>query len=104
VAVLALVAFHDDGTGDVDCSRFRVTPDLWAHANYDRRLQLREGLDACHRIAGRPDTQVIAQLGPPDGGTTAVMDYFLPFPANNGRSTWRIRVGADGKVTGSQLR
>jgi hypothetical protein len=103
VAVLALVVFHDS-SGDVDCAAFRVTPDLWAGADYNRRLQLREGLDACDRIKGQPDTQVIAQLGPPDGGGTAELDYTLPFPDDNGRQIWRIRVGDDGRVTGSSLR
>jgi hypothetical protein len=104
VAVLALVVFHDGGGGDTDCSTFRVTPELWAKADYNRRLRLREGLEDCDRITGQPDTQVIAQLGPPDGGGTAELDYTLPFPDKNGRQIWRIRVGGDGKVTGSSLR
>jgi hypothetical protein len=104
VAVLALVVFHDDNGGGTDCSTFRVTPELWAKADYNRRLRLREGLEDCDRITGRPDTEVIAQLGPPDGGGTAELDYGLPFPDKNGRQIWRIRVGGDGKVTESSLR
>jgi hypothetical protein len=104
VAVLALVVFHDDDGGDTDCSTFRVTPELWAKADYNRRLRLREGLEDCDRITGQPDTEVIAQLGPPDGGGTAELDYTLPFPDKNGQQIWRIRVGGDGKVTGSLLR
>jgi hypothetical protein len=104
VVVVALVVFGGDDGGGTDCSTFRVTPDLWAKADYNRRLQLRQGLEDCHRITGQPDTQVIAQLGPPEGGGTAELDYTLPFPDRNGQQIWRIRVGGDGKVTGSSLR
>jgi hypothetical protein len=103
VAVVALLVSHDDPSSGVDCSRFRVMPELWAKAGYDRRLQLREGLQDCGQVDGRPDTQVIAMLGPPDGGGTSELDYFLPYPGGSGRQVWRFRLGGDGRVKSTQL-
>ena len=104
IAVVVLVASGGGGNGGgTNCSTFRVTPDLWGRASYDRRLQLRQGLEDCHRVKGRPDTEVVAQLGPPDGGGTAEMDYNLTSPGNAGRQVWRIRVGRDGKGTSTRL-
>jgi hypothetical protein len=103
VALVALLAFSGGSSTSVDCSRFRVTPDIWAKANYDRRLQLREGLQDCDQVDGQPDTQVIAMLGPPDGGGTSELDYFLPYPDRSDRQVWRIHLGDDGRVEGTEL-
>ncbi|MCW2982645.1 MAG: hypothetical protein JWR63_215 [Conexibacter sp.] len=103
VAFVAMAALRKDDTAGVDCSTFRVTPDRWASADYDHRLQLREGLTQCRRILGQPSTQVIAQLGPADRATGTELDYDLPFPDATGRQVWRIHLGAGDKVKATQL-
>jgi hypothetical protein len=103
VALVAVAALRKDDTAGVDCSTFRVTPDRWAAADYDHRLQLREGLTQCRRIVGQPSTQVIAQLGPADRATGTELDYFLPYPDSTDRQVWRISLGDGDKVTSTQL-
>lgn len=104
VAVVAIAVLGDDDASDVDCSTFRVTPELWAKASYDRRLQLQRGLTDCGQLDGEPDTQVIATLGPPDGNGPGEIDYFLPFgPGPTDRQVWRIRLDHDARVTSSRI-
>lgn len=103
VAFVVLAVVHDDDTPGVDCSAFRVTPELWAKAGYDRRLQLRDGLTDCGQLIGQPDTQVIAMLGPPDRNAAGEIDYYLPFGAGTDRQVWRIRLDDEARVTSSQV-
>jgi hypothetical protein len=104
VAFVALAAFHDDDTSGVYCAAFRVTPDLWAKADYDGRLQLQDGMTRCGQILGQPDTQVIAMLGPPDGNAAGEIDYDLPFgQGRTDHQIWRIRLDDEAKVKSSQV-
>jgi hypothetical protein len=106
-ALLAVVfvvraVFHDGTPSDVDCATFRVTPDLWSRAAYDRRIQLQRGLLDCKTLDGRPDTEVVSILGPPDRNAAHEIDYFLPYgQGSTDRQVWRIHLGADHRVTGS---
>jgi hypothetical protein len=103
LAFVAIAAFDDDDAPGVDCASFRVTPDRWAAADYDHRLQLRSGLMQCDRIVGVPSTQVIAQLGPADRATTTELDYLLPYPDSNGRQVWRIHLDGDDEVEATRI-
>jgi hypothetical protein len=92
IVVLAFVAL-------VDCSRFRVTPPLGSQADYDRRVQLLNGLQDCHQIQGRSDTDVVATLGPPDRDGLREIDYYLPYgKGSTDRQVWRISLDADHRV------
>jgi hypothetical protein len=99
LAFVALIVFHDDDSTSVDCSSFRVTPPLWAKADYDRRVQLLNGLQDCHQLRGRSDTDVVATLGPPDRDGTHEIDYYLPYgKGSTDRQVWRISLDADHRV------
>jgi hypothetical protein len=100
--VVVLVAGGDD-TGGVDCATLRVTPDLWAAADYDRRLQLQKGITDCGQLDGQPDTQVVATLGPPDRNAADEIDYFLPFGDGTDRSVWRIFLDDENTVKSSRV-
>ena len=108
-AVLVVVAFVvlvvARGGGDdasVDCDTFRVTPDLWAKAGYDRRIQLQRGLLDCKVLQGQPDTEVVATLGPPDRNGANEIDYYLPYgQGSSDRQVWRIALDADHRVKSS---
>jgi hypothetical protein len=106
VVVLAFVVLiAANGGGDqksVDCDRFRVTPELWAKAGYDRRIQLQRGLLDCRVLDGQPDTEVVATLGPPDRNGPSELDYFLPFGrGSTDRQVWRIHLDAGHRVKSS---
>jgi hypothetical protein len=104
VAFVALIVLHDDDASSVDCDTFRVTPALWSKANYDRRVQLLNGLQDCDRIVGRSDTDVVATLGPPDRDGTVEMDYYLAFGrGSSDRQVWRIHLDADHRVRATAL-
>lgn len=99
VAFVALIVLHHDDSPGVDCSAFRVTPALWSRADYDRRVQLLDGLQDCHQIQGRSDTDVVATLGPPDRDGVSEIDYNLPYGKGSGdRQVWRIHLDADHRV------
>jgi hypothetical protein len=99
LAFVALIVLHDDDASSVDCSSFRVTPPLWAKADYDRRVQLLNGLQDCHQIQGRSDTDVVATLGPPDRDGLREIDYYLPYgKGSTDRQVWRIHLDADHRV------
>lgn len=96
---VALVVFSDDDAAGVDCSTFRVTPALWSRANYDRRVQLLNGLQDCHQLQGKSDTDVVATLGPPDRDGTRELDYNLPYgQGSTDRQVWRIHLDAEHRV------
>jgi hypothetical protein len=104
VAFAALAVLRDDDAPGVDCATFRVTPDLWARASYDRRLQLQQGMSDCGQLIGQPDTQIVAMLGPPDHNGAGEIDYYLPFgPGASDRQVWRIHLDEDAKVKASQV-
>jgi hypothetical protein len=104
LAFVALIVFHDDDSSSVDCSTFRVTPALWAKANYDRRVQLLNGLQDCHQIQGKSDTDVVATLGPPDRDGLSEIDYNLPYgKGSTDRQVWRIHLDADHRVKSSAV-
>lgn len=99
LAFVALIVLHHDDSPSVDCSAFRVTPALWSRADYDRRVQLLDGLQDCHQIQGRSDTDVVATLGPPDRDGVSEIDYNLPYgKGSSDRQVWRIHLGADHRV------
>lgn len=101
---VALIVFHDDDSTSVDCDTFRVTPALWAKADYDRRVQLQKGLQDCGQIAGKSDTDVVATLGPPDRDGLTELDYYLPYGrGSSDRQVWRIHLDADHRVRGTAL-
>ena len=104
VAFVALIAFHDDDSTSVDCDAFRVTPALWAKADYDRRVQLVDGLQDCDQIVGKSDTDVVATLGPPDRDGLTELDYYLPYGRGaTDRQVWRIHLDADHRVKATAL-
>jgi hypothetical protein len=103
-AFAALIVFHDDNSPSVDCDAFRVTPALWAQANYDRRVQLMDGLQDCDRVIGRSDTDIVATLGPPDRDGLTEIDYNLPYGrGSTDRQVWRIHLDADHRVKSTAL-
>lgn len=104
VALVALLAAGGDGDRkSVDCDRFRVTPELWAKADYDRRIQLQRGLLDCGVLDGQPDTEVVATLGPPDRNGAGEIDYYLPFGRGSAdRQVWRIQLDAEHRVKGTR--
>jgi hypothetical protein len=103
VAFVALVLARGGGDdAGVDCDTFRVTPDVWAKAGYDRRIQLQRGLLDCKTLSGRPDTEVVATLGPPDRNGANEIDYYLPYGrGSTDRQVWRIFLNADHRVKAS---
>ncbi|HET6509584.1 MAG TPA: hypothetical protein VFG42_22495 [Baekduia sp.] len=104
LAFVALVALHHDDSSSVDCDTFRVTPALWSKADYDRRVQLLDGLRDCHQIQGRSDTDVVATLGPPDRDGLTEIDYDLPYGrGSTDRQVWRIHLDADHRVRSTTL-
>lgn len=104
IAFVALIAFHDDDSSSVDCDTFRVTPALWSKANYDRRVQLLDGLQDCDQVIGKSDTDIVATLGPPDRDDTVEIDYYLPFGrGSSDRQVWRIHLDADHRVRATAL-
>jgi hypothetical protein len=99
VVLVVVLATRGDGPSDVDCSTFRVTPDRWARADYDRRVRLQRGLQECGQLAGRLDTEVVAILGPPDRNGAGEIDYHLPYGTGaTDRQVWRIRLDAEHRV------
>jgi hypothetical protein len=99
LAFVALIVFHHDDSPSVDCASFRVTPSLWAKADYDRRVRLLNGLQDCGQIQGRSDTDVVATLGPPDRDGLRELDYSLPYgKGSSDRQVWRIHLDADHRV------
>lgn len=97
-----VVARGGDDDASVDCGSFRVTPELWAKASYDRRVQLQRGLLDCKVLDGKPDTEVVATLGPPDRNGANEIDYLLPYGAGStDRQVWRIRLDRDHRVASS---
>lgn len=104
IVFAALIVFHDDDSPSVDCDTFRVTPALWAKADYDRRVQLQDGLQDCDQIIGRSDTDVVATLGPPDRDGLTELDYYLPYgKGSSDRQVWRIHLDADHRVRATAL-
>lgn len=105
VAAFAVVILASGGDDDasVDCDTFRVTPDVWAKASYDRRIQLQRGLLDCGTLDGQSDTEVVATLGPPDRNGADEIDYFLPYGQGaTDRQVWRIFLDRDHRVKGSR--
>lgn len=103
-AFAALALLSDDDSAGVDCATFRVTPELWARASYDRRLQLQQGMTDCGQLIGQPDTQIVAMLGPPDRNGASEIDYDLPFgPGGSDRQVWRLHLDEDAKVKASRI-
>lgn len=104
LAFVALIVFHGDDSAGVDCDTFRVTPALWSAADYDRRVQLRTGLQDCGQLTGRSDTDVVATLGPPDRDGLTELDYYLPYGrGSSDRQVWRIHLDADHRVKSTAL-
>lgn len=104
LAFVALIVFHDDDSAGVDCDTFRVTPALWSAADYDRRVQLQNGLQDCDQLTGRSDTDVVATLGPPDRDGLTELDYYLPYGrGSSDRQVWRIHLDADHRVKSTAL-
>jgi hypothetical protein len=102
VGFVALVVFSGGDDASVDCATFRVTPDVWSKADYNRRIQLQRGLLDCKTLDGQPDTEVVATLGPPDRNGANEIDYYLPYGrGSTDRQVWRIALDADHRVKGS---
>lgn len=102
VVLVVLVAGRGGDDSSVDCDTFRVTPEVWAKASYDRRIQLQRGLLDCKVLDGQPDTEVVATLGPPDRNGAGEIDYYLPYgEGSTDRQVWRIALDADHRVKGS---
>lgn len=102
--LVALIVFHDGDATSVDCDSFRVTPALWSAADYDRRVQLQNGLQDCGLLTGRSDTDVVATLGPPDRDGLTELDYYLPYGrGSSDRQVWRIHLDADHRVKSAAL-
>lgn len=100
--VVLIVARGGGDDASVDCSTFRVTPELWTKADYDRRIQLQRGLLDCKVLDGQPDTEVVATLGPPDRNGAGEIDYYLPYgKGSTDRQIWRIALDRDHRVTSS---
>lgn len=102
VAFVVLAAGNGSDDASVDCDTFRVTPDAWTQASYDRRIQLQRGLLDCKVLDGQPDTEVVATLGPPDRNGANEIDYYLPYgEGSTDRQIWRIVLDADHRVKSS---
>jgi hypothetical protein len=100
--VVLIVARGGSDEASVGCGTFRVTPDTWARAGYDRRIQLQRGLLDCKVLDGQADTEVVATLGPPDRNGANEIDYYLPYgKGSTDRQVWRIHLDADHRVRSS---
>lgn len=95
----ALIVFHHDDATATDCHTFRVTPALWSKADYNRRVQLVDGLRDCDQLSGRSDTEVVATLGSPDRDGLSEIDYFLPYgQGSTDRQVLRVHLDGDHRV------
>jgi hypothetical protein len=103
IAFVALAAFHTDNSSDVDCAGFRVTPDRWASASYDERVDLQDGIAQCKTLENATRDTVIAALGAPDRDATGELDYNLPLPGEgDDRQVWRIYLDDATRVKSTQ--
>jgi hypothetical protein len=107
VLVLAFVAMaalrSGGGSSDVDCDTLHVTPAAWSSASYDRRVELLDDLNSCHRINGRSRDAIVAQLGPPDATAPSELRYDLPYPDSSEKQVLRIYLDDGGLAKSSSV-